>query len=105
HEHRDDGQLVQLRAADRGLGNSRNLTQFAFQLLRHMRNHSLISTLLTILMLLPATAQRPAVQTPVKPPAPGTPTFHANSNLVIVDVSAKDKCGLTVEGLKAEDFT
>jgi VWFA-related protein len=70
-----------------------------------MRNKSLIATLLTILLLLPATAQRPAVQTPVKPPVPGTPTFHANSNLVIVDVSAKDKGGLTVEGLKAEDFT
>ena len=57
------------------------------------------------MLLLPATAQRPAVQTPVKPPAPGTPTFKANANLVIIDVSAKDKGGLTVEGLKAEDFT
>ncbi len=32
-------------------------------------------------------------------------TFKANSNLVIVNVSAKDKGGLPVEGLKAEDFT
>ena len=32
-------------------------------------------------------------------------TFKANSNLVIIDVSAKDKGGLAVEGLKAEDFT
>ncbi len=32
-------------------------------------------------------------------------TFKANANLVIIDVSAKDKGGLTVEGLKAEDFT
>jgi VWFA-related protein len=32
-------------------------------------------------------------------------TFKANSNLVIIDVSAKDKGGLPVEGLKAGDFT
>jgi VWFA-related protein len=32
-------------------------------------------------------------------------TFKANSNLVIVNVTAKDKGGLAVEGLKAEDFT
>ena len=61
-----------------------------------MRNKSLISTLLTILMVLPATAQQPA---------PGTVTFKANANLVIINVSAKDKAGLAVEGLKAEDFT
>src|SRR5262245_36101980 len=62
-----------------------------------MPDKSLISTLLTIVMLLPVTAQQPA--------APGTVTFKANSNLVIVNVSAKDKGGLGVEGLKAEDFT
>jgi len=62
-----------------------------------MRNNSLISTLLTIVMLLPVSAQQPA--------APGAVTFKANSNLVIVNVSAKDKGGLPVEGLKAEDFT
>ena len=50
------------------------------------------------MLLAPVTAQRPAVQTPVKPPAPGTPTFKANANLVIIDVSAKDKGGLAVEG-------
>src|SRR5271157_3891060 len=33
------------------------------------------------------------------------PTFKANANLVIVNVSATDKAGLPVEGLKAEDFT
>ena len=32
-------------------------------------------------------------------------TFKANSNLVIVNVTAKDKGGLPVEGLKADDFT
>ena len=62
-----------------------------------MRNKNLISSLLTFLMLVPAVAQQPA--------APSTVTFKANSNLVIVNVSAKDKGGLPVEGLKAEDFT
>ncbi|MCX6629766.1 MAG: VWA domain-containing protein [Candidatus Solibacter sp.] len=56
-----------------------------------MRNKSLISTLLTLLMLWPAAAQTPV-------------TFKANANLVIINVSAKDKGGLPVEGLKAEDF-
>src|ERR1035437_429165 len=36
--------------------------------------------------------------------APPT-VFKANANLVIINVSAKDKAGLAVEGLKAEDFT
>ena len=57
-----------------------------------MRNKRLAPTLLTVLILLPAAAQTPV-------------TFKANSNLVIVNVSAKDKGGLAVEGLKAEDFS
>src|SRR5674476_400865 len=36
--------------------------------------------------------------------APPT-VFKANANLVIINVSAKDKAGLAVEGLRAEDFT
>src|ERR1035441_1912235 len=32
------------------------------------------------------------------------PTFKANANLVIVNVSATDKAGVPVAGLKAEDF-
>jgi len=49
----------------------------------------------------------PAQQTQTSAPAPsgGTVTFKTSSNLVIVNVSAKDKGGLGVEGLKAEDFT
>src|SRR3954466_15606388 len=68
-----------------------------------MRNKSLISTILTLLMLTPVTAQRP--QTPAPTPTSGTVTFKTNSNLVIVNVSAKDKNGMPVEGLKGEDFT
>ena len=44
-------------------------------------------------------------QTPVKPPVQTAVTFKANANLVIINVTAKDKGGLAVEGLKAEDFT
>ena len=44
-------------------------------------------------MLATATAQAPPT------------VFKANANLVIINVSAKDKAGLAVEGLKAEDFT
>jgi VWFA-related protein len=47
---------------------------------------------LAALLLLPVLAQTP-------------PTFKANANLVIVNVSATDKGGLPVEGLKAADFT
>ena len=43
-------------------------------------------TALTTLMLLPVSAQTPV-------------TFKANANLVIINVSAKDKGGLAVEGL------
>jgi VWFA-related protein len=34
-----------------------------------------------------------------------TPIFKSNSNLVIVDVTAKDKAGNLIQGLKQEDFT
>src|ERR1039458_9960108 len=66
-----------------------------------MRNQPFLSTLLAVLML-PAMAQ----QTAPKAPATAIPTtFHAQSNLVIIDVTAKDKGGMPIEGLKATDFT
>jgi VWFA-related protein len=38
-------------------------------------------------------------------PSPSTPTFSTNSNLVIVDVTVRDKAGKPIEGLKQDDFT
>src|ERR1035441_10064796 len=53
---------------------------------------ALTACLTTMMVVLPVMAQT-------------APTFKANANLVIVNVSATDKAGLPVEGLKAEDFT
>src|ERR1035441_5031330 len=50
---------------------------------------ALTACLTTMTVLLPSRAQT-------------APTFKANANLVIVNVSATDKAGLPVEGLKAE---
>ena len=59
-----------------------------------MTTRSFISALLIVMVPMAAMAQQPSL-----------PTFTSNSNLVIVDVSAKDKAGKPVEGLRAEDFT
>ena len=58
-----------------------------------------VCRLLIATLLLPAGAQ----QSPAPPKA--VTTFTSNSNLVIVDVTAKDKSGKPIEGLKADDFT
>jgi VWFA-related protein len=72
-----------------------------------MRIKNSISTVLALAMMMPAGAQQTAPPAGARPQAPaaGTTTFKANANLVILDVTAKDKGGLTVEGLKADDFT
>jgi len=48
--------------------------------------------------------QAPA-QPPARPAAAEKPTFSSTSNLVIVDVTVKDKAGKAIDGLKPEDFT
>src|SRR6266545_3952239 len=69
-----------------------------------MRIKNSVSTILALLLMWPAGAQQ-APRTPAPQiPTTGVPTFKANSNLVILDVSAKDKSGKTIEGLRAEDF-
>ncbi len=61
-----------------------------------MRNKSISTRSLTIAALIALMMLTAAAQAPV--------TFKANANLVIIDVSAKDKGGLPMEGLKADDF-
>jgi len=50
------------------------------------------------------TAQQP-VPKPAAQPAAAPVKFTTSSNLVVVDVSVKDKAGKTIEGLKQNDFT
>ena len=51
----------------------------------------------------PPQAQRPQAQSQVQPATPQT-TFSVNTQLVIEEVSVKDKSGKVIEGLKKEDF-
>jgi VWFA-related protein len=59
------------------------------------------------LLALSATGQPQQQQppAPAQPAATAKPTFTSNSNLVIVDVTVKDKSGNAIDGLKPEDFT
>ena len=58
---------------------------------------------LTALMVLSAAGQQPPAQ-PAQPPR-GRVTFTANANLVIVDVTVKDKSGKAIDSLTQNDFT
>jgi len=66
--------------------------------------------LLVVLMVASLVAQQPVPQ-PAKPAAPtnlddGKPAvFSTRSNLVIVDVTVKDKAGKAIENLRQQDFT
>jgi VWFA-related protein len=56
--------------------------------------------LIITLAALTATGQQPATK-----PAVGITTFHAETSLVIVDVTVKDRSGKVIENLKQGDFT
>ena len=66
------------------------------------RRLQVISTLTLLpLLLSPTPAQQPA-----PPPAPGGDViFKSSSNLVVFDVTARDKSGKEIRNLKKEDFT
>ena len=56
-----------------------------------------------LLATLIAVAQQPAPQQPAAPPA--NVRFSSTTNLVVVDVTVKDKSGKAIENLQASDFT
>ena len=64
---------------------------------------------ITAIMLVPGFAQQAAQpvarSVPAAPADTTTPVFHANSNLVIVDLTVKDKAGNLIPDLKQDDFT
>jgi VWFA-related protein len=73
-----------------------------------MRIKNFTSTVLALAIAMPAGAQQttpPSTPNAQASSSGATTVFKANANLVIVDVTAKDKQGMTVEGLKAGDFT
>ena len=72
-----------------------------------MRMKKLIAATFLVWMLAAFAQQRPAqpIQQPNAPLQKGSYKFEATTQLVIVNVSAKDKSGNPVEGLKATDFT
>src|SRR6266576_1868254 len=57
----------------------------------------------TIIILAALTAAGQQVQ--VQQPSGTVPTFTGGTNLVVVDVTVRDKAGKLIEGLKQKDFT
>jgi len=60
---------------------------------------------LTALLVLSAAGQQQPAQPPALPRPAGRATFTANANLVIVDVTVKDKSGKAIDSLTQNDFT
>jgi VWFA-related protein len=56
-------------------------------------------------LLLVASAQQPAQQANAPLPPPKTFKFEASAQLVVINVSAKDKNGKPIQDLRASDFT
>src|SRR2546421_8617737 len=65
-----------------------------------MRNAIRKSLILTLVALTAA-----GQQAQVQQPAGTVPTFTGGTNLVIVDVTVRDKAGKLIEGLTQKDFT
>src|SRR5262245_45207029 len=68
-----------------------------------LRRHQTIAGLLSVAILAPA--QQPQEQNRPLIPSTGAVKFGTNVQLVVVDVTAKDKRGKPIENLTAKDFT
>src|SRR3954452_6141570 len=67
---------------------------------------SITATLLSVILVLPALPQQaPPPQSPTAAVAKGVTKFSTTRQLVVVDVTAKDKNGNAIKGLKPTDFT
>jgi VWFA-related protein len=67
---------------------------------------SITATLLSVIMIFPALPQQaPPPQSPTAAVAKGVTKFSTTRQLVVVDVTAKDKNGNAIKGLKPTDFT
>src|SRR5450432_297756 len=64
---------------------------------------AIVSTFLCGLLI--ASAQTQQQNAPAPATAKGVARFESSSQLVVVDVTAKDKSGAPIKGLKASDFT
>src|SRR5947209_2086107 len=66
---------------------------------------AILATLLCGVLIASAQPPQTQQQNAPAPAAKGVAKFEASSQLVVVDVTAKDKSGAPIKGLKASDFT